>query len=90
MNSTRLQVLNFALAAGLWLGICLALTTAASLLGVPGFAPAAQALASVYGPWGYSVTWPGVLMGFVWGFVEGFIHLGFFAWLYNRLLDRRG
>lgn len=89
MDGKGLDTLAFAIAAGIWLGLCGALMTAMALLGMPGFDPVARALAQAYGPWGYSVSWPGVLVGFGWGFVEGFVHLGFFAWLYNRLRARR-
>jgi hypothetical protein len=36
--------------------------------------------------YGYSVSALGILTGAFWGFVEGFIHFGIFAWLYNLLL----
>jgi len=32
---------------------------------------------------GYSFTWVGGLIGFFWGFVEGFICGVIIAWLYN-------
>jgi hypothetical protein len=28
------------------------------------------------------------VIGAFWGLVEGFVHLGIFAWLYNLLLGR--
>lgn len=82
----KLNALKFALAGGIYLGICAALATALALLNVPGFMPFAQMLASFYGPWGYSVSWVGLIPALIWGFVEGFIHLGIFAWLYNKLV----
>jgi hypothetical protein len=29
------------------------------------------------------------VVGALWGFVEGFVHFGIFAWLYNLVLGRR-
>ena len=35
---------------------------------------------------GYSVTVVGILIGAVWGFLDGFIGGVLLAWLYNKLL----
>lgn len=38
---------------------------------------------------GYSVTWPGAFVGFLWGAVVGAV-LGYaLAWVYNRIAERR-
>lgn len=34
---------------------------------------------------GYTVTYWGSAVGFIWGFVDGFIGLGLLAWVYNHL-----
>ena len=85
----RLDALRFALSGGLYLGIFATFVTVASMMGVPGFPAFTQTLTEYYGAYGYSATWPGVLIGGFWGFVEGFVHLGLFALLYNRLLSAR-
>ncbi len=82
----RLNVLKFALAAGIYAAGCVALATIASILGIPGFPEFTKFLISVYGFYGYSISWLGVIIGAFWGFVEGFIHLGVFAWVYNKLV----
>jgi hypothetical protein len=41
-----------------------------------------------YGFYGYSVSGIGIVVGAFWGLIEGFIHFGIFAWLYNLLLGR--
>jgi len=45
-------------------------------------------LLSNYFP-GYTVTWTGSLVGFVYGFLAGAAVGGFTAWIYNRVLDWR-
>jgi hypothetical protein len=84
----RLDAFRFVLAGGIYGAGCLALATVAALLGVPGFRPFTDLLAQFYGFYGYSVSGPGILIGAFWGLVEGFVHLGIFAWLYNLLLGR--
>ena len=39
--------------------------------------------------YGYSVSSMGIAVGAFWGFIEGFVHLGIFAWLYNTLLGTK-
>jgi hypothetical protein len=34
---------------------------------------------------GYTVSWSGVVIGAIWGFVDGLIGGAVFAWLYNKL-----
>jgi hypothetical protein len=80
----RLDTLRFALAGGIYGAGCVALTTICSLLDVPGFRPFTDLLAPFYGFYGYSVSTIGIVV--VWGLLEGFVHFGIFAWLYNLLL----
>lgn len=86
MKFEKLDTFKFALTAGIYLAVCAALATVASLYGVPGFVELTRILASFYGFWGYSISWFGVFTGAIWGFIEGFVHFGIFAWLYNKLL----
>ncbi|MCE7938396.1 hypothetical protein DCC79_05255 [bacterium] len=88
MTPSRFDVVKFGLAAGLWLGLMVALATACAMLDVPGFRPFAEMMVQFYGPWGYSLSWMGVVMGAVWGFIEGLVHGTVLAWIYNRLLAR--
>lgn len=85
----RLDTLKFALAGAIYGAGCVALATISSLLGVPGFRPFTDLLVQFYGSYGYSASTLGVLVGAFWGFIEGFVHFGIFAWLYNTLLGRR-
>jgi hypothetical protein len=85
----RLDALKFALAGAIYGASCVAIATICALLGVPGFKPFADLLAQFYGFYGYSVSILGILIGAFWGFFEGFVHFGIFAWLYNILLGRQ-
>jgi len=85
----RLDALKFAIAGAIYGGACIALATILALLGVPGFRPFTDLLTQFYGFYGYSVSALGVPIGAFWGIVEGFIHFGIFAWLYNRLQGRQ-
>ena len=34
---------------------------------------------------GYTISWPGSVIGLLYGFIDGFIGLFIFGWLYNKL-----
>jgi hypothetical protein len=85
----KLDTLSFALAGAIYGAAIVALATIAALVSVPGFRPFADLLMQFYGFYGYSVSAFGVAVGAFWGFVEGFVHFGIFALLYNTLLGRR-
>ena len=40
-------------------------------------------MASIY--LGYSISWGGSFVGLVYGFIDGFVGLFIFGWLYNKL-----
>ncbi len=82
----RLDTLRFALAGAIYGAGLVALATICTLLGIPGFKPFTDLLVQFYGFYGYSVSATGVAVGAFWGLVEGFVHFGIFAWLYNVLL----
>jgi hypothetical protein len=86
----KLDTLSFALAGAIYGAAIVALATIAAVVGVPGFRPFADLLTQFYGFYGYSVSAFGVAVGAFWGFVEGLVHFGIFAWLYNLMLGRRG
>jgi hypothetical protein len=82
----RFNTLRFALAGGIYGAGCVAAATVCARLGVPGFKPFTDLLTQFYGFYGYSVSIIGVAVGALWGLIEGFVHFGIFAWLYNILL----
>jgi len=80
----KLNALKFGLAGGITAGICVALTT---ILGIFELFPEYNSLiVSIYGFLGYSISWLGVLLGAIYGFLDGFILVIIFAWIYNKLL----
>ena len=85
MTDKKLNVKKIALTAGIYMASCTAFATILSLLNVPGFPEFTNILVSLYGFYGYSVSVVGIFVGAFLGFAEGFIHFGFFSWLYNRL-----
>jgi hypothetical protein len=82
----KLNALQFALASGILIGAAYALVTIAALIHLPGYIPFAKLLEQGYGFYGYSISWLGVLIGAFWGFVEGLVWLGAFAFIYNKLV----
>jgi len=84
----KLNALKFALAGGIFCALIIALGTIASMLNIPGFPPFTKMMTDFYGPWGYSVSVPGLLIGALWGFLDGFWQLGVFALIYNRLIGK--
>ena len=81
----KFNVKNFALAGGIYGAGCVALVTISAILNIPGFPEFANSLTKIYGFYGYSVSGFGILTGAFWGFIEGFVHLGMFALIYNFL-----
>jgi hypothetical protein len=82
----KLNALKFALAGGISVSIMAALMTIAAIVKIPGCVEFSSHLESFYGFYGYSISWFGVIVGAFWGFVEGFVHIGFLGWIYNKLL----
>jgi len=77
----KLNVKAFGLSAGITWGLAILLTTFFFLImGYEG--KTLLKISKIY--FGYSVTWYGAFIGFVWGFVDAFIVGAFFSWLYNK------
>ena len=80
----KLNALKFGWAGGKVTGLMVALTTIAGIYGIMGGFPLFNGLiADIYGTLGYTVSWLGVLLGAIYGFIDGFIFFGLMAWLYN-------
>ena len=75
---------GWGIAAGLFFGMGLALATAVLLVRGGENLGAHLALLRVYFP-GYSVTWLGCVVGFVYAFVAGYAFGRSVAAIYNRL-----
>jgi hypothetical protein len=84
----RLRAGILAVVFGLIAGSGLAFATAwLTLLGGDVVGPH-LGLLRIYFP-GYTVTWTGSLVGFLYGFATGAAIGGLTAWIYNRVLDWR-
>ena len=80
---TKLNTIKFGLAGGIVTAICIALTTIA---GIFNYCPeCTNLITGIYGNFGYSVSWLGVLLGAIYGFIDMFIGTFAFAWIYNKL-----
>ena len=88
MIDRRFHALNFAIAGAIYLALMGFAVTVAAILKIPGLPEFARALEQFYGPWGYSISAMGAFVGAFWGLVEGFIHFGVFALIYNALVGR--
>ena len=87
----KLDILSFAIAGGKVCGLMVALSTIAGIYGIMGgFNFLNLLIADIYGVLGYSVSWTGVLLGLIYGFIDGFIFFGLMAWIYNNgcLVDK--
>jgi hypothetical protein len=78
----RLNVKAFALTAGILWGAAICLATL-WLLAFGHEGEAIRLLDHFYLGYTYSVG--GAFVGLVWGFLDGLVAGGLFAWLYNRL-----
>ncbi len=81
----RFPVLRFAVAAGFFVSLHAVVVTISAMLGVPGMRPFAELLTQFYGPYGYSISGTGIIVGALLGFSEGFVHLGIFGLIYKWL-----
>ncbi len=86
MKYQKLHALNFALAWGIITAICVFLTTLAALIWTGYGASWTNALVSIYGPFGFSVSFFGAILGAIYGFIDAFILTGVFALIYNKLI----
>ena len=81
----KLNVRAFAVAAAIWWGGAVFLLTWWLIL-MEGASGQATALARIY--IGYEISPLGSVIGLSWGFVDGLIAAGIFAWLYNVIAAR--
>lgn len=73
---------NLGLAAGILWGISMFILTIAAVL--TGYGTEwLELMGSIY--MGYTISWMGSIVGLIYGFLDGFIGLYIFGWLYNKL-----
>lgn len=85
----KIDSLKFAISSGIVIAVCFTLTTFLAILNVPGYTYFALQLENIYGFYGYSISYLGLLTGAIYGFIEGFVWLGLFALVYNKLMRKR-
>jgi len=78
----KFNVKAYALAFGIWWGAGLFLLTWWIII-LEGSSGEATLIGRVYP--GYNISPVGSLLGLGWGFVDGFVFGGIFAWLYNLI-----
>jgi len=80
----RINALSLGVAGGILGGAIILLTTLAGLL-FGGFPEFLSLIADIYGFGAYDVTWFGVILGGIYGFIDCFIFFWLLGLLYNRL-----
>jgi len=85
-KSMKLDALRFGLAGGIVSALCVGVST---ILGLFGYYQIHNSMIiEMYGMIGYGQSWVGVLIGSVYGFVDGFFIVWIFALIYNWLLRK--
>lgn len=78
----KLNPKTFGLAGGIMWGVAMFIFTLIAMS--TGYAAEMmEAISKIYP--GYTVTGAGAIVGLIWGFLDAFIGLYIFAWLYNML-----
>lgn len=77
-----LNTKNLALSAGIMWALSMFIMTIISMY--TGYASQfINLMESIYP--GYNLSWGGSILGLIYGFVDGFVGLYIFGWLYNKL-----
>ena len=85
MARPKLDAVKFGVAGGIITAICVFLVVLAEVIW-PGYASSwNNAVMSIYGPLGFSVSFFGAILGAVYSFIDGFILTWIFAVIYNKL-----
>jgi len=85
---SKINPVKFALASATIFAAFILILTLIAIIEPFGHHPQIASLFSaVYGGIGYSVTYLGALIGAAYVFIDTFILIWVFAWLYNKLID---
>ncbi|MGV7222216.1 MAG: bacteriophage holin [Nitrospinales bacterium] len=82
----KFNVKAYALTVGIWSGVGLFLLTWWLII-LEGASGDVTFIGRIYP--GYNISPLGSFIGLAWGFVDGLIFCGIFAWLYNMLIDKK-
>ena len=86
-NFSKINDVSLGIAGGILFGACMLLMTLFGIL-FSGFSTSLGFLVGSYGflgRFGYDVSWFGLLLGTIYGFIEGFLFFWILGLLYNRL-----
>ncbi len=83
-KAIKLNAFKFGLAGGIISAICISLCTIVSIFGYSDIQ--SSIMMDMYSIFGYSTSWLGVLLGGIYGFLDGFFMVWIFALIYNRLI----
>jgi len=86
-DSTKLNPVKFGLATGIILGSITLIFTIFGLFGI--FLTVTDLIIDLYGFFGYSRSWLGLILGPLYGFIDGFIVGWLFAIIYNKIKYKR-
>ena len=78
----HLDVWHFGLSVGIISAICVFLLSVGFILGA--FPILENLILDIYGPFGYSISWAGAVLGALYGFIDGVIFGSLIAWIYNK------
>lgn len=84
----KLSTLSFAVTGGIFMAVCIAAVTVASRLGIDGAHAITNGMTKIMGNFGYSVSWLGLFMGILLGFIKGFVLFGLFSVIYNSMAEK--
>jgi hypothetical protein len=84
----KLSAFSFALAGGVYTAIAMAFMTVCSRLGIDGAHAITNGLTKMFGNFGYSVSWVGLVMSIILGFIVGFLAFGLFVLIYNSMTSK--
>lgn len=82
----KIDTIKFGIAGGLIIAICFFLITIAGIIWSGYASHSTWMLIEIYGFVGYNVSVLGAFLGAIYGFVNGFILIAVFAWIYNNLI----
>ena len=84
---SKLNAYKFGLAGGILGAVCVMATTLSGIMDwFGGLKIWNEIIADIYGGLGYKITWLGMLLGGVYGFIDCFIAVWLFALIYNKLI----
>jgi hypothetical protein len=83
-KAMKIDALKFGFAGGIISALCISLSTIVGMFGY--YQIHNSMMREMYGMFGYGASWSGVFLGAIYGFIDGFFMVWFFALIYNWLI----